>query len=309
MARVSVIIPAFNCAPYLSQTIDSILGQDWGDVELIVVDDGSTDATPDVAASYGSRLRLLTQKNSGVCMARNRGIDEATGEFICLMDHDDFWFPWKLSRQMAAFSKFPTAGVVFSSFTLWHRGSDGDFRTPDEMVSDLEPDGIDAGYTGWIYHLLLLDCWILTSTAMLRREVFDRCGRFDPDLPYSEDWDLWLRVSREFEFVKLQRPTTLYRQHPQQGNRLARLIDYRTELLRTAVARWGYCSPDGRCLDERRFRQQLAKYHADFAFGQVRGGNLALAVRSLANAWAQDPRNLKYLGYIPATLLGWRPSW
>ena len=90
---VSVIIPSYNCEAYIAETIGSVLDQTFRDLELIVVDDGSTDGTREIVASYGAPVRLLTQKNAGVCAARNYGIREALGQYICLMDHDDYWFP------------------------------------------------------------------------------------------------------------------------------------------------------------------------------------------------------------------------
>src|SRR5688572_25071133 len=103
MPRVAVIIPSYNCQRYIAYTIDSVLNQTLNDLELIVVDDGSTDRTQEIIASYGSPVRLIAQANAGVCAARNRGIREATSDFICLLDHDDYWFPDKLARQVEEF--------------------------------------------------------------------------------------------------------------------------------------------------------------------------------------------------------------
>jgi hypothetical protein len=150
---------------------------------------------------------------------------------------------------------------------------------------------------------------MLTSSAMFRREVFQKCGVFDVSLPYSEDWELWLRISREFPFLKLRRPTTLYRQHPQQGNRLARDVDYRTQLMTETAKKWGRCSRDGRCVSERQFKQRLARYHAEFGLGHLGEGNVRFAIPALFEAWCAQPTQLKYLAYIPAAALGWRPNW
>ncbi|MHB1052274.1 MAG: glycosyltransferase family 2 protein [Thiobacillus sp.] len=306
---VTVIIPSYNCEPYIAETINSVLNQSFTDIELIVVDDGSTDRTREIVASFGAPVRLVTQENARVCAARNRGISEAAGQYICLMDHDDYWFPHKLEQQVALLQAHPEAGVVYSAFILWH--ADENERFPEPASFDLEsfPDGIDSELSGWIYHQFLLDCWMLTSTAMFRREVFERCGNFDVRLPYSEDWDLWLRISRAYSFIKQNKPTTLYRQHRLQGNRILRPVDYRTELLTKAVAQWGMCSQDGRCLDQRRFARQLAQYHTEFAMGHAAAGNKPVARSSFLKAWRFNPRNPRPLAYIMATALGWRPKW
>jgi glycosyltransferase involved in cell wall biosynthesis len=306
---VSVIVPSYNCEPYIAQTIDCVLNQTFKDVELIVVDDGSTDRTREIVASYGTAVRLLTQENSRVCAARNRGIQESSGKYICLLDHDDYWFPDKLEQQVQLLEQDSDFGVACSDYIRWYADSTGRYPDPSSFNLAAYSDGIDEDRSGWIYHQFLLDCWMLTSTAMFRHEVFDKCGLFDVSLPFSEDWELWLRISREYPFAQLRRPTTLYRQHSQQASRAVRETDYRTQLLKKAVATWGLCSRDGRCLSKSRLKQQLAVYHAEFGLGQILAGNLKLAIPALLDAWLAQPSRLKYLAYIPAAALGWRPGW
>jgi GT2 family glycosyltransferase len=225
------------------------------------------------------------------------------------MDHDDYWFPDKLELQMEAMSRHPDAGVVYSTFSWWFADTDGTFPRPEVYIEEPCPQGIDEDFSGWIYHLLLRDCWVLTSAALIRAEVFKRCGMFDESLPYSEDWDLWLRISRIYPFIKLKKSLTLYRQHVQQGNRVAREIDYRTELLTRAATKWGLCSPDGRCIAGPEFRRIISRYHRDFGIRHLSCGNLRIANRSFIKSWLTSPANLKSLAYIPAGFLGWRPKW
>lgn len=306
---VSVIIPSYNCEDYIAETLASVLDQTLSDLEIIVVDDGSRDRTREIVAAQGGPVRLIAQDNARVCAARNRGIAEARGRFICLMDHDDWWFPDKLESQVACLEAHPEAGAAYASFILWHRDGTGAFPGPASVDRSPWGEGEDPDFSGWIYHQFLRDCWMLTSTAMFRAEVFQRCGNFDVKLPYSEDWDLWLRMAREYPFVKLRRPNTLYRQHASQGNRVVRPVDYRTRLLEEAVARWGLCSPDGRCLDPSEFARQLAFYHLEFAMGHAQHGDRSIAYRSLLKAWRAWPRNPKPLAYMMAVSLGWRPKW
>lgn len=309
MPKVTVIIPSYNCEAYIAETIDSILNQTFRDVELIVVDDGSTDRTRKIVESYGPSVRLITQSNARVCAARNRGIREAKGEFICLMDHDDYWYPEKLSRQLEEFEKHPEAGAVYSTFIRWHRDKDGNFPAPESFDRASYPDDTDPDFSGWIYHQFLLDCWMLTSTAMFPAEVFRRCGMFEETLPYSEDWELWVRISREYPMIQLRRPTTLYRQHPQQGNLIVRDMDYRTLLLTTTEKKWGLCSRDGRCITMCTFKTQLAAYHAAYGLHHLQAGNLKTAASSLLKAWKNSPLQLKYPSYIVAAFTGWKPRW
>lgn len=306
---VSIIIPTYNCEAYIAETLESVLGQTFTNLELIVVDDGSTDRTREIVTSYGAPVRLLSQSNSGVCAARNYGIREAVGSYICLMDHDDYWVPEKLALQVEQMVAHPEVGLVYSTFIWWYPDEEGIFPDARSFRLSESLDGIDEEFSGWIYHLLLLDCWILTSAAMIRAKVFDKCGGYNESLPYSEDWDLWLRICREYQVIKLNKPLTLYRQHRGQGNLVTRDIDYRTELLSAAVAKWGLCSRDGRCITKRQFRRNIARCQLGFGLRHLTSGNLKMASHSLLKSWLKHPIKLKTLAYIPAGLLGWRPKW
>ena len=308
MPLVSVIIPSYNCERFISQTLQSVLDQTVDDVEIIVVDDGSSDETVDIVASIKGPVQLVQQSNAGVCRARNRGIEMAQGAYICVLDHDDFWVPQKLQLQLDALEAHSQADIVFSSFLLWHPDENGRHPEPETVFQANLNDEIDPEYSGWIYHQFLLDCWMLTSTALFRREVFDASGVFDENLPYSEDWDLWLRMSRQHQFVKLRYPTTLYRQHPRQGNRVVRDVDYRTELLTNACEKWGLESPDGRRITKSSFNRKLAQYHIEFALSHLGAGNRVKGVGSLFNAWKRRPTQLRSLALVAASCVGWTPS-
>ncbi len=309
-ALVSVVIPTYNVERYIEQTLQSVLAQSHRALEVLVVDDGSSDRTRDLVAAVAAadpRVRLVTQANQGVCVARNRGLADSRGEFLCFLDHDDWWAPWKLAEQLAAFDRVPDAGVVFSDFLNWFPGDSG-FAEPASVLPTLE--GVpahDPEFSGWIYHQFLVDCWALTSTAMIRRSALDAAGAFDPALPYSEDWDLWLRLSVQVPFVKLAAVSTLYRQHPHQGNRKLREVDFRTRLLESAAARHGLASRDGRTLERNRFVQNLARYHMQFGLHHLEHGKRRVAIGAFSRAWRHHPARLKYGALIAAAALGWRP--
>ena len=308
MTTVSVIIPSHNAAAYIAQTVASVLAQTMPDLELLLVDDGSTDSTVAIVAALGdARVRVMQQANGGVCKARNRGIAEARSPFICLLDHDDWWLPNKLQRQLEVLAQQPQAGVAYSSFERWYADpATGLFPPPEGFDFSATPDDIDADFSGWVHHQFLLDCWMLTSTSMFRREVFARCGNFDESLPFSEDWDLWLRVARSFQFVQLRRPTTLYRMHASQGSGHHRPVDYRTRLLERTAAQYGLASRDGRAITRQQFQHQLARYQADFGRGELHAGRVTSALAAYAHAWRRHPTRWKYPAYLLATLGGWR---
>jgi glycosyltransferase involved in cell wall biosynthesis len=308
MTTVSVIIPSHNAAACIEQTVGSVLAQTMGDLELLLIDDGSTDDTVALVQALGDRrVRAVRLANGGVCKARNRGIAEARSPFVCLLDHDDWWLPHKLQRQVEVMAAQPEAGVVYSTFERWRADpATGRFPAPETFDFSATPDDLDPEFSGWVHHQFLLDCWMLTSTSMFRREVFARCGTFDESLPFSEDWDLWLRVAREFPFAQLRRPTTLYRMHAQQGSGQHRPIDHRTRLLERTAAEFGLASRDGRRITRRQFERQLARYHADFARGELGAGRLGSAVSAYCKAWAYHPTGWKYTAYLMAVLGGWR---
>jgi len=312
MPLVSIVIPAFNCAAYLRETIESMLAQRGVPaLEVIVVNDGSSDSTPRIARSYGGVVRVIDQPNRGVSAARNQGIRVAQGQFIALVDHDDYWFPDKLAHQLEAFAAHPEVGVVFTGFQRWYAQEPGKrFAHPAHYAADARPQGTEPAYCGWIYHQMLLDSCVLTSAALVRAQVFADVGCFDEALPFSEDWDLWLRVSRRYRFLKLREQSTLYRQHAAQGSRVIRSIDYRTLLLEKAARHWGLASPDGQAVSRLRFRRQLAHFRTSFGLGHLSGAQGAsrrIAVRSFCKAFATDPSYWRSLAYMALMPLGWKP--
>ena len=306
---VTVVIPTYNCEKYIAQTLQGVLAQQVEELEVLVVDDGSTDGTQAIVQQHDSRVRWVPQANAGVSRARNHGIELAQGRFICLLDHDDWWTPHKLRRQLRAMDEHPEAGVVYSTWVVWRQlasnAADAPFPEPGSYRIDDVPDDEVAEFSGWVYHQFLLDCWMLTSTSMFRREVFQQHGMFDETLPFSEDWDLWLRLARQVPFVQLRRPTTLYRMHARQGSGWHRPVDYRTQLLLRNATEFGLASRDGRAVTQRQFDRQLAVYLADHARGELLAGRRRVAVRDFARAWARHPGRWKYPVYLAAALAGW----
>jgi len=118
MPEVSIVIPAHNAARYVGQAIESVLGQTFGDNEVILVDDGSTDDTASVIEGFGSEIRQIRQANSGVSVARNRGIAESTGRYVAFLDADDTWMPEKLARQLDALRRQPGHGLAYSALLV-----------------------------------------------------------------------------------------------------------------------------------------------------------------------------------------------
>jgi len=195
--RISVVIPAYNAAPYIGAAIESVIGQTYKDLEIIVVDDGSVDNTADVVQTYDSKIKYVRQENQGVSSARNHGIRVAQGELIAFLDADDVWFPEKLELQTQFLSAHEEAALVFGDLELV---ADGQVVEPSYLALKKhpwwsKPDGVLAKDA---FANLLEENVVSTSTTLVSSRALRQVGTFDEDLPTAEDLDLWLRVAARF---------------------------------------------------------------------------------------------------------------
>ena len=304
---VSVIVPVHNGAAFLAETLRAVAAQTHAPVELILVDDESTDDSVAVAQASGVPFKLLRQRNAGVSRARNAGLAAAQGAYVCFLDQDDVWYPDHLARQLKVFSDLSGTNAVVSPYQHWYPGPTG-YATSTQALPARPNAETDPDFTGWVYHQFLRDCWALTSATLLRRQAVLDCGGFDETLPFSEDWDLWLRLSLQGRFAKLNWPPVLYRQHAVQGSRKARPVDHRCQLLLKTAATYGLASRDGRHVPRAEFEHLIARYEADFGYVHLQCGDAALGVRVLLRAWRRRPTAARTLALALAGALGWRPA-
>jgi len=204
--QISVIIPVWNCDRYLRQAIESILRQDYQEFELIVIDDGSDDGSAEVAKSFAhdERVKIITQKNSGVVAARNAGLRLARAEFVAFLDADDIAMPSRLSKQLAFLRDHPDVAVVGSHITHFN-DAEGELRTikvnltAKEVISGLETRNTLA-----------------QPSVMLRKSMAMAVGGYREAFKYgAEDYDLWLRLAEAHPLDNLDEVLTLYRIHPE----------------------------------------------------------------------------------------------
>ena len=198
--EISVVLPTYNRASLLPRAIESVLVQTWTDLELIVVDDGSSDDTASVMASFTDpRVRYVRyEDNRGANHARNVGIREARGRFIAFQDSDDDWFPEKLEKNMAVFaSSGPEVGVVYSGYWQEIDSSENRLYIPLPWVKRRD---------GWIHDELLRNNFVATPTAVVRRECFETSGYWLEGLPGKQEWELFLRISRDYQFRFIDEP-------------------------------------------------------------------------------------------------------
>jgi GT2 family glycosyltransferase len=192
--HVSVIIPTYNRAAVLGRALDSVLAQTYQDVEIFVVDDGSTDQTAELLHTYVPRVTVLTQANSGISRARNRGIHASSGEYVAFLDSDDAWLPRKLERQIDILTHQPDIPVCHTEEIWIRRGV---------RVNPMQKHHKSGGY---IFPACLPFCVISPSAALIRRALFEMVGYFDERLPVCEDYDLWLRIAKTYPVAFIAEP-------------------------------------------------------------------------------------------------------
>jgi GT2 family glycosyltransferase len=213
--RVSAIIPVYNRERTIRRAIDSVLAQSYPPAEIIVVDDCSTDATPDILASYGSRIRhIRLARNSGPSAARNTGIRAAESGWVAFLDSDDCWERHKLRRQVEFSRKYPFY-QIFQSDEKWIRNG----RRVNPRKHHLKPEG-------WIWERSLHRCLVSPSAVIARRSLLLGFGGFDEEMPACEDYDLWLRISRYYPVgLEPSKSVVKYGGHEDQLSRRIEALD------------------------------------------------------------------------------------
>lgn len=202
MPIVSIIIPAYNAQKTILKTISSVRQQTHTDWELIVINDGSTDNTSEIAKSItDSRIQIFDYPNSGVATARNRGIERATGDYIAFLDADDTWTSNKLELQLKALQQNPQASVAYS-WTYFLYEATG-VCSPSEQIY----------YQGNVYRELLSNNFLCSgSNPLIRSAAINSVGFFDSSFPHCADWDYYLRLAAKYEFVVVPQHQIYYLQ-------------------------------------------------------------------------------------------------
>lgn len=256
MPDISVVIPTYNRGALVCEAVESVLEQQTRrSLEVIVVDDGSTDNTGELLSNYSGRISYLRQPNRGVNAARNEGIRAASAELIALLDSDDVWLPFKIELQVDVLERLPDAGFVFSDFFIW-RGAE---RRPNGLKTWVVDDkdiqmavgrtfrGTDLDLaSAWheisvslcdIYALSLFRPVVLPSTSIVRRKVFDVEGLFPEDNWMCGDWEFFARASKRFPSAYIDTETSLNRSHDDGVRLMRRDLSDRTQLRLASLRR------------------------------------------------------------------------
>ena len=204
---ISVIVPTFNRKDMLSRALLSIFSQSHEPCEVIVVDNGSNDNTQEMLRDEFPQVRLLLEPEQGVSRARNKGICEATGEWIAFLDSDDEWQPDKLEVQTREI--LGSENIISHTDELWYRNG-----------VRVNPKNIHKKSGGYIFDRCLELCCISPSSVMVKKTLFDEIGYFDEKLPACEDYDMWLRVCFKYPILFVDKPLTI--KHGGHGDQLSK---------------------------------------------------------------------------------------
>ena len=271
---VSAVIPAHNAEATIGEAIESALTQPQCN-EVIVVDDGSADRTPQVVSGFGDRVRLVSQENKGVAAARNVGLAQAGGRYVGFLDADDVWCEGKIEAQLRALESHPAAGVCFTGAYR----VDSRLKVLDEIHAHVPEDMTAA---------LLWKCAVAgsASSVIARRELCLQAGGFDESLSQCADWDFWLRLSRVTGFVAVSRPLVLIRVHGSNMSRNVRGLE-RDSL---AMLDHFFATPEARPYRPSR-RRVLGHNWSVLSGSYLAAGDVQAALRCLGRALSHDPRS------------------
>lgn len=273
MVVISVITPTYNRARFLPAAVASVLSQTFGDFELIIVDDGSEDNTPDVLKPFlaDRRVRYVYQENQGQSHARNLALKQATGDFIAFLDSDDVWAPDKLEKQLAVFRANSEVDIVH-----------GDEAIINEQGSVVSLQNMRR-YSGRITRYLLADNSVSITTALVRRRCFDEMGGFDTSVGVADDYELWLRFSARYCYQYEPGIVASYRVMADQiSSDKRRRYAANERIIQQFLARYGeVLSPGERRWGLARFYCRKARY---FASAGERGKAVGAIAGALHNA-------------------------
>lgn len=285
---VSVVIATYNMAGFLPLALRSALAQTYRNTEVLIIDDGSTDATADAVAPFlaDARVRYLTQENAGQAVAKNRGIRESTGDYVAFLDADDLWAPEKLEAQMPLFAASRAVGVVCSAFSYIDENGDPLPRVPGKL------------HRGRVSGPLLISNFVGFGTSVVRRECFERLGTFNESLGMGIDYDLWLRLSTRYEFDYVERPLLNYREWPGQMSR-----NWNTRYLNGIEIMKNFLRDFPDAVDERTASEAWAHTYTGFGYS-MRGSGRREALSLYLRALRFKPDYVPAWKGIAATLLG-----
>jgi len=302
---ISAIIPAYNSAPYVGQAIASVRAQTHAVDEIIVVDDGSVDETPEVIGGLGEDVRCIRQENAGPSAARNRGVAEAGGEFIAFLDADDQWTPEKTRHQLAALERHPELALVAGDMA--EIDVDGRIVVPSVLEKHAIRDGfaeLQGAPIPDALAMLVRINFIPTGTVLVRRKAIEEAGGFPEEIRYGEDLALWARIAARHPIACLPDVLMLRRRHGENATEavgplladLVRVMDSIRRACSEALRSQGV-DPD----------QLAANAWADLGYWHFAAGDLEKARHAFSASWRERPSRraffFRFFSMLPKPLV------
>jgi len=299
LPRVSVVIPVYNGERYIGPCVESVVSQDYPNLEVIVVDDGSTDATPSILQQFGSAITVLRQENAGSAVARNLGVDHTSGDYVAFNDGDDLWAPGRLRQQVRFLEANPDYGIATGRFQ--HVGPD--FTLAEATPVDDEREvGVVPERSGWVYHTLFETSWYHIIAAMVRREVIDKV-RFIEDFRRGQDYDYWLQLAHHARVAQLDTVYAYYRKNADSISHRPHRRNYRAEIMRYNLQRFGAASQDGSAVSDSELARLFHKVWLEHGYELMLAGWHSLALKSFARAIRQKPGRISGYKFFCRSLL------
>ena len=304
---VSVVMPVYNADSFLETTIKSIISQDYPNLEIIAIDDGSTDHSSQILAEHSDLIRVLHQSNSGSACARNVGINHARGEYIAFIDADDLWHPLKIRLQVEHLEANKHVGLVYCGWQVIEDDDEVAIKAFVRQDFNSVPTRVVKEQSGWIYCKLLLDCIVHTSATIVRKSVLDTIGFFDESFRQGQDYDYWFRISRVTECHKLNLLLSVYRIHQHSITQKPMSKNYGALVLEKALSAWGTRGPDGSTTSAFAIRNHLSwKWHC-FGILHLEHGDRKIAKTSFGKGLQYAPWRLGcWKDYVKAVLMNRR---
>lgn len=291
---VSVVIPVRNGKDYIDEALHSVLAQDYANLEVLVIDDGSTDDDYDRLTLIHPCIRVVHLEGRGVSFARNTGMRLSSGRYIAFLDADDIWFPGKLQAQIRYMEAHPDVGVIFGGFLKWTTDDTGTFPPAETLSSNCsELTKANPERSGWLYHRLLMGLLVGMNTAVIRREVYSWLGGFREDMRIGEDYDFWLRASRITQMHALDGDVALYRIHQQSAMHKLDDENYLGRLLISTVERYSLNNLDGSLLKETNFRRRVAMTFFNHGYSHYWHGKATVARHAFLYSLLHGGRRLR----------------
>ncbi len=288
---VSAVVPTYDNADLAVEAVESVLAQTYQPLEIFVIDDGSTDETPERLEKYAGRVNLIFQEHKGAGAARNQGVSRSKGEYIAFLDSDDVWYPRKLEACVAALERESSYAACYHDYLMVDTERNKRYAIPHYEISGRIAKELFVENLG--FH---------TSTVVARRECFEKIGMFDEELIRAQDWDMWLRLTEEYPILYVDETLAERRLHPG-GLSVVRQDLYAEYNLRT-IKKAAKRRPDLYADVE---KASLSNAHLRFGLDHYRLFRLQEArrefARSLGLKWNGRALNYYMRSFLPARLI------